>query len=105
MSDTKNDIQASEDAEFEVELEMEDNEQTPMPRKRRGLLWLVLLLIVIALAAFAYIKLGSWLADDEPAGIDIGMRFEGLEHRINESNAALAALASTGSTVRACSGT
>ena len=94
MSDTKNDIQASEDAEFEVELEMEDKEQTPMPKKRRGILWLVLLLIVIALAAFAYIKLGSWLADDEPAGIDIGMRFEGLERRINESNAALAALES-----------
>ena len=94
MSDTKNDIQASEDAEFEVELEMEDDEQTPMPKKRRGVLWLVLLLVVIALAAFAYIKLGSWLADDEPAGIDIGMRFEGLERRINESNAALAALES-----------
>ena len=89
MSDTKNDIQASEDAEFEVELEMEDNGQTPMPKKRRGILWLVLLLIVIALAAFAYIKLGSWLADDEPAGISIDVRLEGLERRINETNAAL----------------
>ena len=94
MSDTKNDIQASEDAEFEVELEMEDNGQTPMSKKRKGIMWLVLLLIVIALAAFAYIKFGSWLADDEPAGIDIGMKFEGLERRINESNAALAALES-----------
>jgi len=89
MSDTKNDIQASEDAEFEVELEMEDKGQTLMPKKRRGILWLVLLLIVIALAAFAYIRFESWLADDEPAGISIDVRLEGLEHRINESNAAL----------------
>ena len=94
MSDTKNDIQASEDAEFEVELEMEDDGQTPMPKKRRGVLWLVLLLIVIALAAFAYIKFGSWLADDEPAGISIDVRLEGLERRINESNAALESLES-----------
>jgi len=94
MSDTKNDIQASEDAEFEVELEMEDDGQTTTTKKRRGILWLVLLLIAIALAAFAYIRFGSWLADDEPAGTSIDMKIEGLERRINDSNAALAALES-----------
>lgn len=94
MSDAKNDIQASEDARFEVELEMEDDGQTPMPKKRRGILWLVLLLIVIALVAFAYIKYGSWLADDEPTGTSIDVRLEGFERRINDSNAALKSLES-----------
>jgi len=92
MSDTKNTIQASDDAEFDVELEMDDSEQTQTPKKRKVVLWLVLLLVVVALAAVAYIQLGTWLADDEPTAIDIGMKFDGLDRRINESNAALAAL-------------
>ena len=94
MSDTKNTIQANEDAEFEVELEMEDSEQTQAPKKRKVILWLVLLVVVVALGAVAYIQFGAWLAEDEPTEIDIGMQFDGLNRRIDESNAALAALES-----------
>jgi len=92
MSDTKNDIQASDDAEFEVELEMEDSESAQAPNKRKFVLWLVLLVFVIALAAVAYTLIGNWLADDEPTEIDISMRIDGLDRRIDETNAALAAL-------------
>jgi len=94
MSDTKNDIQASDDAEFEVELEMEDSEPAQVPNKRKFVLWLVLLVFVIALAAVAYTLIGNWLADEETTEIDIGMEIEGLDRRIDESNAALAALES-----------
>ena len=92
MSDTKNDIQASDDAEFEVELEMEDSESAQAPNKRKFVLWLVLLVFVIALAAVAYTLIGNWLTDDEPTEIDISMRIDGLDRRIDETNAALAAL-------------
>jgi len=94
MSDTKNDIQTSEDAEFEVELEMEDSEQAPKPKKRKGLMWLVLLVLVVALAAVAYALTRNWQADDESIEIDIGAKIEALDRRINESNTALAALES-----------
>jgi uroporphyrin-3 C-methyltransferase len=94
MSDTKNDIQSSEDAEFEVELEMEDSEQAPKPKKRKGLVWLVLLVLVVALAAVAYALNRDWQADDESIEIEIdnGAKIEALDRRIDESNAALAAL-------------
>jgi uncharacterized protein HemX len=90
MSDTKNDIQASEDAEFEVELEVEDSEQAP--KKRKGIVWLVLLVSAIALAAVAYMLIGNWLADDD--SIDINTEIESLDRRITRSNAALATLES-----------
>jgi uncharacterized protein HemX len=90
MSDTKNDIQASEDAEFEVELEMEVDEQAQKPKNRKGLVWLVMLVSVIALAAGAYTLRGNWLADDESTAVSV--KIEALERRIDESNAAMAAL-------------
>ena len=95
MSDTKNDIQASEDAEFEVEVEVEDNEQHQKPKRGNGVAWLALLVSVIALAAVAFIKVENWLAaDDDSSESDNGARIEGLDRRIDESNAALVTLES-----------
>jgi len=95
MSDTKNDIQASEDAEFEVEVEVEDNEQHQKPKRGSGVAWLALLVSVIALAAVAFIKVENWLAaDDDSSESDNGARIEGLDRRIGESNAALVTLES-----------
>ena len=95
MSDTKNDIQASEDAEFEVEVEVEDNEQHQKPKRGSGVAWLALLVSVIALAAVAFIKVENWLAaDDDSSESDNGARIEGLDRRIDESNAALVTLES-----------
>jgi len=93
MSDTKNDIQASEDAEFEVEVAVEDSEQAP--KKGNGVAWLALLVSAVALAAVAFIKVENWLAvDDDSSELDNGVRIEGLDRRIDESNAALATLES-----------
>jgi len=92
MSDTKNDIQANEDAEFEVEVEVEDSEQAEQPKKGNGIAWLALLVSVIALAAVAYTQVQTWLADDNSGEVDNVARIEGLDRRIDESNAALATL-------------
>jgi len=95
MSDTKNDIQASDDAEFEVEVEVEDSEQAEKPKRGNGVAWLALLVSTIALAAVAFIEIENWLAtDDDSSEIDNGARIEGLDRRIDESNTALAALES-----------
>jgi len=74
----------------EVELEMEVDEQAQKPKNRKGLVWLVLLVSVIALAAGAYTLRGNWLADDESTAVSV--KIEALDRRIDESNAALAAL-------------
>jgi uncharacterized protein HemX len=93
MSDTKNDIQASEDAEFEVEVEVEDSDQAPT--RGNGVAWLALLVSAVALAAVAFIMVENWLAaDDDSSELDNGIRIEGLDRRIDESNTALAALES-----------
>jgi len=94
MSDTKNDIQANEDAEFEVEIEVEDSEQAEKPKRGNGLAWLALLVSGLALAAVAYTLVEDCLAGDNSSELDNVARIEGLDHRINESNAALATLES-----------
>jgi len=94
MSDTKNDIQASEDAEFEVEVELEDSEQGQKPKRGNGVAWLALLVSAIALAAASYTQIENWLTDDPSSEFDTAARIEGLDRRLDESNAALASLES-----------
>jgi len=95
MNDTKNDIQASEDAEFEVEVEVENSEQAGKPKRGNGVAWLALLVSAVALAAVAFIKVENWLAaDDDSSELDNGVRIEGLDRRMDQSKAALATLES-----------
>lgn len=89
MSDTRNDIQASDDAEFELEVEVEDSEKVAKPKRGNGIAWLALLVSIIALAAIAYTQTLAWLADADTTELDNGARIQSLDRRINESNAAL----------------
>lgn len=92
MSDTKNDIQASEDAKFEVEVE--DSERVQKPKRGNSVAWLALLVSAIALAAAAYTRIDAWLADDVSHELDDGAKIESIERRIDDSNTALASLES-----------
>jgi uroporphyrin-3 C-methyltransferase len=92
MSDTKNDIQATEDAEFEVEVEVEDSEAIPTPKRRNGVAWLALLISGVALAAVAYTLIEGWLAEDDSSEVDNDARIVALDRRVDQSDATLAAL-------------
>jgi len=92
MSDTKNDMQTSEDAEFQVEVEVEDSEESRKPTRGNAVAWLAMLVSFIALAAVAYTQVQAWLADDDSGVTDNGARIESLDRRVNDSNAALESL-------------
>jgi len=94
MSDTKNDIQASKDAEFEVEVEVEDGDAIPTSKRRNGVAWLALLVSGVALAAVAYTLIEGWLAEDDSSDVDNDARIVALDRRVDQSDAALAALES-----------
>jgi hypothetical protein len=94
MSDTKNDIQTSEDAAFEVEADVEDSEAMPTPKRGNGIAWLALLLSGVALAAVAYIQIEDWLLDDDSTDVDYGARIEALDRRIDRSDTSLGDLES-----------
>ncbi len=94
MSDNKNDIQASEDAEFEVEVEVEDHETVQKPKRGNGVAWLALLLSGLALAAIAYTQVEDWLADDNSSEQDNSARIDDLGRRADQSGDALASLES-----------
>ena len=94
MSDTRNDIQATDDAEFEVEVEVEENPPVKKPKRGNAVAWLALLVSVLALAAVAYTQVQDWLADDSASEVDNGARIEALGRRVGQSNEAIAALES-----------
>ena len=94
MSDTKNDIQASEDAAFEVEVDVEDSAAMPTPKRGNGIAWLALLLSGVALAAVAYTQIEDWLSDDDSADVDYGAKIEALDRRIDRSDTSLVDLES-----------
>lgn len=94
MSDNKNDIQASDDAEFEVEVEVEDDETVEKPKRGNGVAWLALLLSGLALAAIAYTQVEDWLADDYSSEQDNSARIDDLGRRVDQSGEALASLES-----------
>jgi uroporphyrin-3 C-methyltransferase len=100
MSDTKNDIQASDDAEFEMEIEVEDSDPAPKPKRANGVAWLALLVSSIALAAVAYIQVVDWLAVDDTSELDNSARIKSLDRRLDESSTAQAALESRFGQVR-----
>jgi uroporphyrin-3 C-methyltransferase len=94
MSDNKNDIQASDDAEFEVEVEVEDDETVEKPKRGNGVAWLALLLSGLALAAIAYTQVEDWLADDYSSEQDNSARIDDLGRRVDQSGEALTSLES-----------
>jgi uroporphyrin-3 C-methyltransferase len=95
MSDTKNDMQATEDAEFEVEVEVEDSETIQKPKRGNGLAWLALLLVSgLALVAVAYSLFEDWRTDDNSSEVDYVAKIDDLDRRVDESSVALAAVES-----------
>lgn len=94
MSDTKNDIQATEDAEFEAEVDVEDSEAIPTPKRGNGIAWLALLVSAVALAAVAYTQIEDWLAKDDSSDVDNGARIEALDRRVDRSDTSLVDLES-----------
>ena len=94
MSDTKNDIQASEDAAFEVEVDVEDSAAMPTPKRGNGIAWLALLVSGLALAAVAYTQIEGWLSEDDSADVDYGAKIAALDRRIDRSDTSLVDLES-----------
>lgn len=94
MSDTKNDIQASEDAEFDVEVEVQEPETAPKPKRGNGIAWLALLVAASALTGFVYTQFEAWRTGDESSGVDTSARFNEIDRRVEQSGEALAALES-----------
>jgi uroporphyrin-3 C-methyltransferase len=94
MSDTKNDMQATEDAEFEVEVEVEDSETIQKPKRGNGLAWLALLVSGLALVAVAYSLFEDWRTDDNSSEVDYVAKIDDLDRRVDESSVALAAVES-----------
>lgn len=92
MSETTNDIQASEDAEFEVEAELGDSEPAKNPRRGNTVAWLALLISGLALVAVGYSQVQDWLADDTSISLDNGAKIEDLDRRIDRSDESLATL-------------
>ncbi len=88
MSDDKNDIQTTDDAEFVVE----DSEQSETPSRSNGVAWLAVLLAASALAAVAYTVVDDWFATDNSSEPDYLPRIEALERRASQTSVALTAL-------------
>ena len=79
MSDTKNDMQATEDAEFEVEVEVEDSETIQTPKKGNGIAWLALLVSGLALVAVGYVQFENWRTNDNSSEVDYVAKIEDLD--------------------------
>jgi len=94
MSDSKNDVQATEDAEFEVEVEVEDSETIQKPKSGNGIAWLALLISGLALMAVGYALFEDWRSDDDSNAIDYVAMIDDLDRRIDASSDALAAVES-----------
>ncbi len=99
MSDDKNDIQTTEDAEFAVEDEIavEDTNETVVTEKSgrsNGVAWLAVLLSVVALTAVAYTVFESWRTADNSSEVDNLAAIEALDRRVDQSSDALATLES-----------
>jgi uroporphyrin-3 C-methyltransferase len=94
MSDTKNDMQATEDAEFEVEVEVEDSEAIQKPKRGNGIAWLALLVSGLALVAVGYSLFEDWRTDDKSIEVDYVAKIDDLDRRADESSVALAAVES-----------
>ena len=88
MSDERNDIQATEDAEFTVE----DSKPSRKTASGGSVAWLAVLLAVIALAIAGYTAFERWRSTDDSGARDHLAAIEGLDRRTSQSSDALAAL-------------
>ncbi len=99
MSDSNNDIQATEDAEFEAledieEITVEAPASETKKTRGNGVAWLAVLLSATALGAVGYTVFQDWRASDDSAEVDNLGRIEALDRRVSEANTAINALAS-----------
>jgi len=92
MSDTKNDMQATEDAEFEVEVEVDDDETIQTPKRGNGIAWLALLVSGLALVIAGYAQFVDWRTNNNSNEVDYVAKIEDLDRRVDESSQALAAV-------------
>lgn len=101
MSDSKNDIQPSDDAEFDPaealasdDIAIEEPAEEKKSRRGNGVAWLALLLSAAAVGLVGYTTFQDWLAEDDTSELDTVSRVEDLDQRLSETNAAIAALES-----------
>lgn len=101
MSDSKNDIQPSDDAEFDPaealasdDIAIEEPAEEKKSRRGNGVAWLALLLSAAAVGLVGYTTFQDWLAEDDTSELDTASRVEDLDQRLSETNAAIAALES-----------
>ena len=102
MSDSKNDIQPTEDAKFEAVDDIENLEEItiedPAPEKKKargnGVVWLAVIFSAAALGLVGYTVVQDWLATDDSSEVDNLGKIEELDGRLRDASAAISALES-----------
>lgn len=99
MSDSKNDIQPTEDAKFDAVEDIEEmaiEDPVPGKKKARGnsVAWLAVIFAAAALGLVGYTVVQDWLATDDSSGLDNLGKIEKLDTRLRDASAAISALES-----------
>ncbi len=89
MSDNQNDLDTTNDAEFDVE---EVVVEEPKPRSKNGVAWLAVLLSFIALGAGGYSLYANWQSQRDKVTVPDLAAVEALQARVDELGAALTSL-------------
>jgi uroporphyrin-3 C-methyltransferase len=94
MSESKNDIQATDDAKFEAvdDVVIDEPAEDRKPGRGTGVAWLAVILSALALAAVGYTVVGDWLASDDAGDAETLARIGELDQQLATANAAIAAL-------------
>ena len=96
MSNEKNDIQTTEDAEFVMEDAAAEAapEETleAKPRRSSGIAWLAVFLAAGAFAGVAYTLVLDWMGNEDSSAVDTISRIEALDRRVTAANDAVVAV-------------
>jgi uncharacterized protein HemX len=94
MSESKNDIQATDDAEFEAveDVVIDEPAEDRKTRRGNGVAWLAVILSALALATVGYTVVADWLASDDAGDAESLIRIGELDQQLATANAAIAAL-------------
>ncbi len=99
MSDSKNDIQPTEDAKFEAvddieEVTIEDSAPERKKTRSNGVAWLAVIFSAAALGLVGYTIVQDWLATDDSSEVDNLGKIAELDNRLRDASVAISALES-----------
>jgi len=94
MSESKNDIQATDDAEFEAveDVVIDEPAEDKKSSRGNGVAWLAVILSALALGAVGYMVAQDWLARDDAGDAESLAKISQLDQQLATANSAIAAL-------------